>query len=90
MKIVSFPTIYTTPNGLKLTGDITLFFEFTDEKYVEITTTNFDNVWEVLDFCLGHSENYWNLEAYSKNDKLSPHHIAYEHTTETEINFFSK
>ena len=88
MKLVSLPTIYT--NGrFKEEGKITLFFEFTDEKYERLINYNdFDNVWEVLDALIAWSENYWNLNAFQENNQLSPDYSAYEHTTNTDIRFF--
>ena len=88
MKIVSLPTIYTNPLGYDEDGNITLFFEFTDEQYNRLINTQFDNIWEALDALLAWSENYWNLDAYSKNDLLRPDYSAYEHTTQTDIRFF--
>ena len=88
MKIVSLPTIYTNTNGYEEDGNITLFFEFSDEQYNRLVNTDFDNVWQVLDALLGWSEDYWNVDAFSQNDQLKPDYSAYEHTTQTHIRFF--
>jgi len=88
MKILSLDTIKTTPSGYELKGDITLFFEFTDEQYERlINTDDFDDIWEVLDALLAWSEEYWNLDAYSKDERLKPSTTIYELTTQTNIHF---
>ena len=88
MKIVSLPTIYTNSLGYEEDGNITLFFEFNEEQYKRLITTDYDNIWEVLDALSAWSDNYWNLDAFSKNDRLKPDYSAYEHTTQTDIRFF--
>ena len=88
MKLVSLPTIKTTPSGCEIDGDITLFFEFTDEQYNRLINHDFDDIWEVLDALNAWSEDYWNLDAFSNDDSLRPDYSAYEHTTQTDIRFF--
>lgn len=88
MKLISLSTIYTNPNGFQQDGDITMFFEFTDEQYERLTKLSFENIWEVLDALMALSSNYWNVNAFSKNDRLKPDTSAFEHTTETDIYFF--
>jgi len=85
MKIVSLPTL-TRSNGYEVKGDITLFFEFTDEQYERFINTNFDNIWQVLDALIAWSDDYWNIDAF--NDELYPSENLYEHTTQTDISFF--
>ena len=88
MKLVSLPTIHTNER-FEEDGNITLFFEFTDENYERlINYTDFDNVWEVLDALIAWSENCWNLNALEENEQLRPDYTAYEHTTNTDIHFF--
>jgi hypothetical protein len=88
MKLLSLPTIYTTPDNYEVDGDVTLFFEFTDEQYERLINTHFDDIWQVLDACLGWSSNYWNLQPFSNNDRLKPDTSAFEHTTRTDVYFF--
>ena len=88
MKLISLPTIYTTSDNFEVDGDVTLFFEFTDEQYERLTTESFDDIWEVLDACIAWSSNHWNLNVFSKNDRLKPDSSAFEHTTQTDIYFF--
>lgn len=88
MKIISLPTIYTNHKGYEEKGNITLFFQFTDEQYNRLVNTDFDDIWEVLDALLGWSEDYWNLNAFNQKHNLRPDYSAYEHTTQTDIRFF--
>jgi hypothetical protein len=88
MKIISLPTIYTPPIGNQQDGNITLFFEFSEEQYNRLVNTDFDDIWQVLDALLAWSDDHWNLDAYMENNRLKPHHSAYEHTTQTDISFF--
>ena len=88
MKLISLPTIYTTSDNFEVNGDVTLFFEFTDEQYERLITYSFDDIWQVLDALLAWSSDYWNLDVFSKNDRLKPDSIAFEHTTGTDIHFF--
>jgi len=88
MKIVSLSTIETALDGYETEGNITLFFEFSEEQYNRLINTDFDNIWEVLDALCAWSDNYWNLDAFGENDELKPSESAYEHTTQTDIYFF--
>ena len=88
MKIISLQTTTTSSDGYDIDGDITLFFEMTDEQYSQILNTDFDNIWDVLDALLALSESYWNYEAFSQNDELGLSTTAYEHITKTFINFY--
>jgi hypothetical protein len=90
MKIVSLETTKRSKKGYDIDGDLTLFFQFTDQQYNRlINYDDFGDIWEVLDALLAWSDDYWNLDAFRKDDRLRPSTTAYELTTETFINFFN-
>ena len=88
MKLVSLSTVYTTPDNYEVDGDVTMFFEFTDEQYERLINTQFDHVWQAFEACVLWSSNYWNVNTFNNSGNLKPDMNAFEHTTQTDIYFF--
>ena len=92
MKLVSFNTLTTSSENYELDGDLTIFFEMTDEQYNNFIewkdNTELDNIYEVYDYCLDNCENQWNTEAFENDDELGLDFSAYEITTKENIYFF--
>ena len=87
MKLVSIPT-EKTENGYCVDGDITMFFEFTDENYKKLLVSPIYDMYDFLALCEELSEDYWNLELFKNDDDHEMESIAFEHTTQTDINIF--
>ena len=88
MKILTFNTFSNDPNQ----DELTIFFQFTDEDYNTFLNwkeeTEFDNIYEVFDYCIDKSTDYWNVDLFCNNDEFGLDFSAYEITTQKTIYFF--
>jgi hypothetical protein len=85
MKILAIETLKNDENFNEIESGLTVFFEFTNEKYKwllkNLKQGAFQDMSDFYGFCHRNCENNWNTDLFESDDELSLDYTAKELTT---------